>query len=572
MGPSTNLSARLMGKAAEGEVMCDGETRLRDRTHAFTKLSEVQAKGYSQLVPTFRPELTRTLATNNSIAMRRIGSSVGGVVNLGGLGLQRNETISGKSLVFDPQLMIGHNSGQFFQSGNGHMLLQMATSSGSSNGGLLLMSPLAKKSSNLSRLRGKRGLMSPGGNNNHTASMAGAAGASPQVAGGPGSATEIRLEGRDEEVNEVFTFLCPDFVRQHGNLAALAEKIRVTNLTSFSPTVGTAVGTTTTTSAAAAAAAAAAPNAVGSGNNSQASSAMGLSSGGGSSKKNSRNLMHLSLLSGNLSDVYYFDVTGRTRACIVQGPSGIGKTSFLKIFCEKVRVLYRSETPTNLFVAQSQSQGNNTQPFHVWKGVIRQILLYFAQLSGPTHGVNGSAAAAAAAMGMTGASPMGSNSTAAGSPHNGTHAAASTAAAAAAANGSSSRAGSGRDPHPSLTPLSKTTSNIGLVGLASVSTDEHGSMKDKFGVVSMTGAGPAPTGLGRVELTNGLNFVTALLPEELQVLKPLMTAFQFLHGVKENDTTSKLSGATKILQMTSFLSALLQQFTTFTGKLLLFSM
>jgi hypothetical protein len=57
MGPSINLSARLMCRAAEGEVICDADTRNRDRQHNFTTLAAVQAKGYSQLVPTFKPQL-----------------------------------------------------------------------------------------------------------------------------------------------------------------------------------------------------------------------------------------------------------------------------------------------------------------------------------------------------------------------------------------------------------------------------------------------------------------------------------------------------------------------------------
>ena len=48
MGPSINLSARLMGRAAKGEAICDG-------VHNFTTMGAVQAKGYAQPVPTFKP-------------------------------------------------------------------------------------------------------------------------------------------------------------------------------------------------------------------------------------------------------------------------------------------------------------------------------------------------------------------------------------------------------------------------------------------------------------------------------------------------------------------------------------
>eukprot|EP01033_Poteriospumella_lacustris_P017757 gene17757-12721_t len=55
MGPSVNLSARLMGKAGPGNILCDSEIRLRDRSHKFQSLGEVQAKGYTHPVPIFQP-------------------------------------------------------------------------------------------------------------------------------------------------------------------------------------------------------------------------------------------------------------------------------------------------------------------------------------------------------------------------------------------------------------------------------------------------------------------------------------------------------------------------------------
>ncbi|RYH25990.1 adenylate/guanylate cyclase domain-containing protein [archaeon] len=55
MGPSTNLSARLMCKAPPFGVICDIETKNRDRTHGFEPLNEVNAKGYAHPVMTFKP-------------------------------------------------------------------------------------------------------------------------------------------------------------------------------------------------------------------------------------------------------------------------------------------------------------------------------------------------------------------------------------------------------------------------------------------------------------------------------------------------------------------------------------
>jgi class 3 adenylate cyclase len=55
MGPSVNLSARLMGKASGGQILCDGEIRSRDRTHFFEPFRKIDAKGYAKQVATFKP-------------------------------------------------------------------------------------------------------------------------------------------------------------------------------------------------------------------------------------------------------------------------------------------------------------------------------------------------------------------------------------------------------------------------------------------------------------------------------------------------------------------------------------
>jgi len=47
-----------------------------------------------------------------------------------------------------------------------------------------------------------------------------------------------------------------------------------------------------------------------------------------------------------------------------------------------------------------------------------------------------------------------------------------------------------------------------------------------------------------------------------------MTAIQFVHGQQPNEATAKLSGVSKLLRITEYLSALIQQFTITTGKIL----
>eukprot|EP01041_Mallomonas_annulata_P007481 gene7481-15318_t len=66
MGPSVNLSARLMGKCPVGEIICDERTRVQDRRHKFKHLSLVHAKGYEHPVPTFQP-LFDVQSTSSSV-------------------------------------------------------------------------------------------------------------------------------------------------------------------------------------------------------------------------------------------------------------------------------------------------------------------------------------------------------------------------------------------------------------------------------------------------------------------------------------------------------------------------
>jgi hypothetical protein len=55
MGPSTNLSARLMSKTPPNNITCDADTKQSDRSHSFEPLNEITAKGYTKPVKTYRP-------------------------------------------------------------------------------------------------------------------------------------------------------------------------------------------------------------------------------------------------------------------------------------------------------------------------------------------------------------------------------------------------------------------------------------------------------------------------------------------------------------------------------------
>ena len=418
MGPSTNLSARLMGKAKQGEVMCDGETRARDRTHTFHKLGEIQAKGYSIPVPTFKPNLT----------MRNARVST---VNMHAHGLNRMETNSGKSTTsfFDgnhlanmssPNLRYVHGS-----------LADLASSSGSNSN---MLTPMNR---NKNRMKRK-----------FTNQM------DPQ---------RLPLEGRSEEVDAVFAFLCPLFVSKYGALTKFTVAKTAFNGSSMHL------------------------------NGSYNSGGMNsVSKYGMTSPPLHTQYAHLTPPQNTPTQhALHFDTTCRTKASIVQGPTGIGKTSFIKLFCEKLRNLYKVDRNVNMFLFHNSSNGNNTQPFNVWKGIVRQLLLSLSQTLPPTHT----------------------------NPHN--------------------------------------ASKAALPRTASVSTAHTAEVE---------------VANGKAELIRGLDYATSLLPDEYHELKPLLTAIHFVHGYSANETTSKLSGVSKLLRITEYLSALIQQFTTTTGKILCIAM
>lgn len=78
MGPSTNLSARLMSSARPGQIICDINIRKGDRLHQFRHLGDVKAKGYVQLVPTFKPVFVRgsIFSIDGTVQLHRQPSNV----------------------------------------------------------------------------------------------------------------------------------------------------------------------------------------------------------------------------------------------------------------------------------------------------------------------------------------------------------------------------------------------------------------------------------------------------------------------------------------------------------------
>jgi hypothetical protein len=129
MGPSVNLSARLMSKASYLQILCDDETKLRDRVHHFKDLGEMKAKGYSQPVRIYSPilnELNRhnhshshshgSGASSNSSGRSHSGSASAGCVNSV---LAATAPVNGSS---NNTLMTGSNSSVPLLSGGGTIL------------------------------------------------------------------------------------------------------------------------------------------------------------------------------------------------------------------------------------------------------------------------------------------------------------------------------------------------------------------------------------------------------------------------------------------------------------------
>lgn len=58
MGPTVNVSARLMGKAPVGTILCDQIVKATDHVHQFVHFADVTAKGYDTPLPVFSPITT----------------------------------------------------------------------------------------------------------------------------------------------------------------------------------------------------------------------------------------------------------------------------------------------------------------------------------------------------------------------------------------------------------------------------------------------------------------------------------------------------------------------------------
>lgn len=275
--------------------MCDGETRNRDRTHTFVKMAEIQAKGYADPVPTFKPNISKSRTA-------RMDSSSAAHMALHGL--NRMETMSGKSTTFfDPSVMSSPSLRAQ------HSLFDLSASSGSTSN---LHTPLNSK--------GGRGAFNRLKSRNKT----------PMT----GDHTyKLPLQGRGEECDDIFAFLCPAFEKEFGPL------------TSFSSAGN--------------------PGRFGFPSTYQLTSPPAA--------------MQSPIVSPGRR--LRFVTSERTRAAIIQGPSGIGKSSFLKILCEKIRNIHKSDHSINMFVFHCRTSANNAQPFNVWKGVVRQILVQFAAMA-----------------------------------------------------------------------------------------------------------------------------------------------------------------------------------------------
>lgn len=100
MGPSVNLSARLMGKGKPGDIICDASTRSVDRIHSYRPVGEVKAKGYKDPVAIFKPifiryshhHLPRLLSPDNDGIL---------IVNEDDIPINKHDTPVGAKLALD---------------------------------------------------------------------------------------------------------------------------------------------------------------------------------------------------------------------------------------------------------------------------------------------------------------------------------------------------------------------------------------------------------------------------------------------------------------------------------------
>ena len=69
-----------------------------------------------------------------------------------------------------------------------------------------------------------------------------------------------------------------------------------------------------------------------------------------------------------------FNTALGTMLTAIIGPHGIGKTTFLTAFGEKVRIMARQNRSCNVTILKTKSKSSNAERFSVWKSVVRSML------------------------------------------------------------------------------------------------------------------------------------------------------------------------------------------------------
>ena len=70
MGPSVNLSARLMSLADIATVYCDEATKKKDKIHSFSDGMQIIAKGYNHKINTYSPKGNLTIIEKDANAAK----------------------------------------------------------------------------------------------------------------------------------------------------------------------------------------------------------------------------------------------------------------------------------------------------------------------------------------------------------------------------------------------------------------------------------------------------------------------------------------------------------------------
>lgn len=542
MGPSTNLSARLMGKAGPNQIICDTETRNRDRTHRFEALSAIKAKGYTDPVQTYMPVFEDQLYPGQNrdespdsyvLANRKKSLSVGFIRS--SLDSAALEYILSRSIKADAELkkLTGETEIKTGENGQG---IDLASESKKSKESIPpteeFLNEVVETEFVVHKRRGSR---------DYTLQER-------------RDSLKTKLYGRDKEIKEIVTFLFFPFLDHLLNAYHHAQNPSVANILNL-----------------------------GGSPRNQLSPMI-------SPKENPNTSLPMILSKGNSGKLTRkFDITTPTRMLTVTGKEGFGKSSLVTAIAKKILLLSKNNKSYNVNVFKNHTISVvSTTPFQSIKSIIHDLLLkYFkifktkeiqAQQQAQSQQPNPAASNNPPANGLGSLreqsfrGQMRSEASFRGP--------AATLRAEQSFRGAGIAAPIGGSPlltrgDPSFRGNIGATPGGAPLGRApSQKMSNHSTTSGKF---------QPPAGHSLVQqqynaivhtpfeqqLQQGLKYLIPLLPSDSQLFIPLLTSAGIINDIPDNEFTESLAGKSRLLSTLDLLCSMFEVFPVVTGNALL---